>query len=112
MRYGVFIKDVTEEMCEKEGIGGKQGASGESFVFENFDSTSYAGPVFVSNGDYILASWAVEISESEYNRLKKKPTPTMHPTLQEAFDKGDWGCQESSVKGVLEAISKILEDAK
>ena len=120
MRYGVFIKDVTEKETEEycvtrfwEEHKGK--LSGTPFrIVANTTGSGIKGvwDAFDSNGDYqfIPQDWSVKITEEEYNRLTKKEHKSIHPDLLKAFESGDWGCQEESVKNILIAVTKIMEE--
>ena len=82
MRYGVLIEDFTEVIGEKYRCDNLVGMKAKDvFVFNRTRSRCFVNKllndkVFVVDGHYIPQDVAVEISESEYNRLK--PTPKTH----------------------------------
>jgi len=120
MRYGVFIKDVTKKETEDYGVPAfweqyKGKLSGTPFrIKESCPGVgkmgSWDGFYAYENHPIVPQDWSVEIAEEEYNRLTKKETKPIHPDLLKAFESGDWGCQEESVKNILIAITKIMEE--
>ena len=89
MRYGILIKDITKEDGDKYSISSAIGyKSGELFSFETYlafhdGMVGFAGASIGA----IPMEFAVEISESEYNRIEKLQKPTPEYTMAEAIEK-------------------------
>jgi len=71
MRYGVLIKNFHGYFKDEE-----EKESGTVFTFNNCDREDFSFcDIYPYHGAGIQPEFAVEISESEYNRLKPTPKP-------------------------------------
>lgn len=106
MRYGVLIKDF-------HGFFGDRDVrrSGTAFSFSCTSSNGAAEhhDLYAEKWSSVQEEFYAIISEEEYNRLTQKKNKNIHPKLLKAFEAGDWGCQEKSVKNILEAITELME---
>jgi len=115
MRYGILIKepDFTNDY--------RANSIGDLFTFEDLDHGMICKPGEVGathteglndSDNFLPQPYFAEISEEEYDRLSPEPQPKttkLHPKLQSAFDGGEWGCQEESVRKVLEAMTELFK---
>jgi len=100
MKYGMCLEDGRHSRFKKGDV--------YKFYFrDGYTNSIYIegekGPWSFNKGE------DVEITKSEYDRCFKQK---IHPIIDKAFNNGDFGCQEDSVRNLLVAITEAINEKK